>query len=80
VKRDHFDNSPFLNAWVVYAEPTNGENFADVAPFIQETITFLDDVARRSGASTIRMSGRRGWERYLGELFTPIRVCYERRL
>jgi hypothetical protein len=80
-KRDPFTNELFMNVWIVYAEPQNGgEHFADVARLVEDSIGFLDGLAQKAGIKVIRMSGRRGWERFLSGVFQPIRVCYERTL
>lgn len=79
-KRDVFTNAPYVNVWCVYAEPINDGHFADVEPLSAETIQFLDGLAKQIGAKEIRMSGRKGWERFLAGQFTVTRVCYERKV
>jgi hypothetical protein len=79
-KRDNFTNEPYLNVWLLYGEPRTGDHFAEVGMFVDETIGFIDELARGAGITLIRMSGREGWKRFLRGNFKPIRVCYERQL
>jgi hypothetical protein len=79
-KRDTFTNESLLNIWCLFGEPTNGEHFADISMFLVDTIEFVESLAKPLGIRLIRMSGRKGWERFLRGVFVPLRVCYERRL
>jgi hypothetical protein len=79
-KRDNFTNELYLNVWLLYGEPHGGEHFAEVGAFVDETIGFIDNLARSSGLRLVRMSGREGWKRFLRGNFKPVRVCYERQL
>jgi hypothetical protein len=75
---EQFTNEPFLAVWILYAVPTNGEHFAAVGPFMDETMAFIDGLAKQGGAKWIAMEGRKGWERYLGDLFRPTKTKFER--
>ena len=80
-RRDTYSNEPYLNVWVLYAEPQDGkEHFAGVDPFIAETFAYLDELARTSGALWISASGREGWTKLLADYLRPVMVCYERKL
>jgi hypothetical protein len=80
-KRDVFTNQPFLHVWVLFGEPRSGlDHFAAVEQFVGETVEFIDGLAQAAGTSTVRMSGREGWKRFLRGKFKPVRVCYERQL
>lgn len=79
-KRDPFTNEAYLNVWVLYAEPTTGDHFAGVEPFVRETMEFIDGLARKAGAQWIAMEGRMGWQRFLKEWFTPVKVKMERKV
>ena len=78
--KDAYTNEPYLNVWVLWAEPTTGDNFAGVGAFVGETMDYLDAYARSTKAQTIRMYGRRGWERYLKDYFLPVKVEFERKV
>ena len=77
-KRELFSNVPYLNVWVLWAEPTIGEHCAQVDGFIAETIAFIDACAKKVGAQWISWEGRWGWAKYLKDYFKPIKVRYER--
>lgn len=77
-KRDPFTNDAFVNVWVLFAEPQQGEHFADVGQFIKDTIAFIDTIALNAGAKWIAMDGRTGWQRMLKGYFEPVKVKYER--
>ena len=80
IKPDVFTNALYLNIWALHGEPKGEGHFADVGQFVGETVEFIERLARTAGAKEIRMSGRRGWERFLHGMFEPIRVSFVRKL
>jgi hypothetical protein len=77
-KREPYTNESYVNVWILFAEPQNGENHAGVAEFVQETIAYIDEIARKLGVTRIRMSGREGWKRFLKGYFEPVKTEFER--
>jgi hypothetical protein len=78
VLKQPFSSEPYLNVWVLYGEPTRGEHCAEVTPFQDETIAFLDNCAKHHGAKWIEFRGRWGWSRYAKQFFKAKQVIYER--
>lgn len=78
--KDNFTNETYLLVWVTWAEPTVGEHYAGVGAFVTDVLEYLDNLARAVKAGSIRMYGRKGWERYLSGAFTPVKVEFERKV
>ena len=78
-KRESFTNEATLHVWLIYGEPQYG-NFADAAPFVTESVNFLDSVARANKATLMTFDGRFGWREMLKGWFKPVKVRYERRV
>lgn len=78
--KDNFTNETYLLVWILWAEPTTGDHFAGVGAFVGETMNYIDALARANKATSIRMHGRRGWERYLKDYFMPVKVEFERKV
>lgn len=70
----------YVNVWALHAEPTKGENYGDVAPFVADAMSFIDGVTKGLGLKRITLEGRRGWEAMLKDYFKPRMVLFERSL
>ncbi len=74
---DQFRPSLKLNVWIAYATGADG-HYAEALAYTPDVVAELDKIAKAKGVNTIRMRGRRGWERALKGYFEPVQTIYER--
>ncbi len=81
VKRIPHSGEVNFHIWVLYADPVDGsDHFADTRGLMNETLDYLDTLARNANATVMSFDGRWGWTRFLGSAFTPTSVRMERKV